>query len=182
MNRKWLWDRLGVVKIGKDWHRSLARVGGGRGQLAGWFRGWEAAGEAGGWSRGHMRTRGWWPAAVRGQRERRGGVIRDWRGETQFRVRRRGRVAVSHRHPGCGTRGEVWGEIVKIVVSGGHEVLLGRGQLRKVVKSGLEKVVWTRIKNSIEVSLRKRIIKRTFPIHWTSSVEIISIGMIMLVH
>ena len=176
MNWKWLWDRLGVVKIGKDWHRSLAWVGGGRGQLAGWVRGWEAAGEAGGCSRGHMRTRGWWPAAVRGQWERRGGVIRGGG------VRRRGGVAISHRHPGRGTRGEVRGEIVKIVVSRGHEVLLGRGQLRKVVKSGLEKIVWTRIKNSIEVSLRKRIIKRTFPIHWTSSVEIISLEMIMLVH
>ena len=173
MNWKWLWDWLGVLKIWEDWHRSLTRVGGGRGQFARWVRGGEGTGEAGGGARAHLRPRHWGPASLRGQGERRGGVIGGGGGETQFRgrgLRGRRRVAISNWHPDCGTRGEGWGEIVKIVVGGGHKVLLGRGKLRKVIKCGLEKIVWTWIKNSVEVCLWKRIVKRAFPIHWTSSV------------
>ena len=173
MNWKWLWDWLGVLKVWKDGHGGLTGVGGGRGQLARWVRGGEGAWEAGGRARGAVRTRGWWPAAGGGLGERRGGVIGGGGGETQFRggrLRRRGRVAVRNWHTDSRTRGEVGGEIVKIVVSGGHEVLLGRRKLRKIIKSGLEKIVWTWIENSVEVCLWKRIIKRTFPIHRTSSV------------
>ena len=174
MNWKWLWDWLGVLKIWENWHRSLTRVGGGRGQFARRVRGGEGAGEAG--ARAQLRPRHWGPAALRGQGERRGGVVGGGGGETQFRGRGLGgrRVAVSNWHPDCGTRGEGWGEIVKIVVSGGHQVLPWRGQLRKVVKSGLEKIVWTWVKHSVEVGLGKWIIKRTFPIHRTVRVEIIS--------
>ena len=176
MNWKGLWDWLGVLKIWKDWHRSLTWVGGGRSQLSRRVRGREAAGEAGGWVRAHEGTWAWWPAAgLRGQRERRGGLIWGGRGETLLRGGRgRGRVAISYRHPDWGTGGEAGGEVVKIVVSGGHQVLPRRGQLRKVVKSGLEKIVWTWVKHSVEVGLGKWIIKRTFPIHRTVRVEIIS--------